>query len=140
MELNQVTTLHLIEAVEAVRVFEGAKNRIPDDLKNTHPYSAFASWTYYMRTHHEPEGDSCAYCQMFDGQTFTGDQLRSVFPDHQWDGVDIYPNVHKTLWGIDSTCSCLLIRDPEDFELPYHDRWTRLGVDWTKGPEPEVEP
>ncbi len=118
------------EAVQIVLAVTEARNRIPDDLKDTHPYSAFASWTYYLRAHHEPEGESCAYCKMFDGQTFTGSQLRSVFPDHQWVGTDIYPNVHKTLWGIDSTCSCLLIRDPDDFELPYHNRWSQIGIDW----------
>jgi hypothetical protein len=92
-----------------------------------------------MRTHHEPEGESCAYCSMFDGQTFNGTQLRSVFPDHEWVGVDIYPNVHKTLWGVDGTCACLLIREPEDFELPNYSMWSQIGTDWTEKPKKEED-
>ncbi len=128
----------MISAVEAVLVVQEARKRIPDDLKDTHPYSALALWTYYLRTHHEPKGDSCIYCQMFDGQTFTGAQLRSVFPDHEWVGDDIYPNVHKTLWDVEGTCSCLLIREPKE-ELPYYDMWSQIGTDWKQGPKQEEE-
>ena len=123
----------------AVAVHE-ARNRIPDDLKNTAPYSVNALWTYYNRTYSDPVGDSCNYCKMFDGQTFTGDQLRSVFPDHYWVGLDIYPNVHKTLWDRDSQCSCLLIREDEKWGPASNlSLWSQIGVDWTKGPEKEVE-
>ena len=116
---------------------EKARKRVPDDLRNTHPYSVTALWTYYNRTDHDPEGDTCIYCKMFDGQTFTGDQLRSVFPDHEWKGNDIYPNVHKTLWGKDSTCACLLIREPEDVDEVNLNMWSQLGVDWTEKPNKE---
>src|SRR3990172_9698218 len=108
-----------LEMVQIVELVEKARNRIPDSLKETHPYSSLALWLYVLRGHHEPEGESCVYCKMFDGESFTGSQLRSVFPDHEWAGPDIYPNVHKTLWGIESTCSCLLIRQPDDKPLPY---------------------
>jgi len=76
---------------------------------------------------------------MFDGQTFTGSQLRSVFPHHYWVGDDIYPNVHKTLWDVDSTCSCLLIREPEDASALNLDLWSQLGTDWTEMPKGEEE-
>ena len=128
-----------MEAVQIVSAVMEARKRVPDYMQGTHPYSALTRWTYYLRGHHEPEGASCIYCQMFDGQTFTGSQLRSVFPDHRWAGDDIYPNVHKTLWGIDSTCSCLLIREPEDKELPYYDLWSHIGTDWKESPKEEEE-
>jgi len=127
------------EAVCIVLAVQEARKRIPDYMQGTRPYSALTLWTYYLRAHHEPKGDSCIYCQMFDGQTFTGSQLRSVFPDHYWDGDDIYPNVHKTLWGIDSTCSCLLIREPEDQEFPQYGMWSQIGTDWKELPKEEKE-
>jgi hypothetical protein len=116
---------------------EKAKSRIPEDLRNTHPYSAQALWTFYARTHHDPEGETCNYCSMFDGQTFTGDMLRSTFPDHYWEGSDIYPDVHKTLWGKEGTCACLLIREPGDVDELNLSLWTQLGVDWTETPKIE---
>ena len=114
-----------------------ARQRIPDYLKKTHPYSAKALWTYYLRTEHEPEGASCPYCKMFDGQTFTGDMLRSVFPDHKWVGDDIYANVHMTLWGKDGTCGCLLIREKDPDEQPNLGIWGQIGTDWTEKPKSE---
>ena len=132
MSGNQLTQFELINIVEAVRQFE-AKKRVPDHLKHTNPYSANALWTFYLDTHHDPIGDSCVYCQMFDGQTFTGSQLRSVFPDHEWDGDDIYANVHKTLWGKEGTCACLLIREDEKWGAePNLSLWSQLGTDWTQ--------
>ena len=86
---------------------------IPDHLKDTHPFSATTLWTYYARTYRDPEGETCPYCNQFDGQTFPGTYLRSIFPDYFWVGDDIYPNVHKTLWNKD-TCACLLIREPDE--------------------------
>ena len=117
-------------------VYWEATKRIPDDLKHTHPYSATALWTYYNRTEREPEGETCNYCKLFDGHTFTGSQLRSVFPDHLWMGADIYPNVHKTLWGIDHTCACLLIREENPEVQPNLNLWSQIGVDW-KDKEPK---
>jgi hypothetical protein len=121
--------MEALEIVQAVEATEKARNRIPDDLKQTHPYSSTALWTYYARTYREPEGETCPYCLFFDGQTFTGSQLRSVFPDHKWVGVDIYPNVHKTLWGKDEICSCLLIREPETPSLNLS-MYPGVGGDW----------
>lgn len=110
-----------------------ASKRIPDHLKNTHPYSSLALWTFYMRTFREPEGESCLYCKMFDGQTFTGSQLRSVFPDHRFVGDDIYPDVHKTLWGKEGTCACLFIREPDKPALNLS-MWSGIGGDWRDRP------
>jgi hypothetical protein len=77
---------------------------------------------------------------MFDGQTFTGSQLRSVFPDHKWVGDDIYANVHMTLWGKDGTCGCLLIREDEKWtQQPNLELWSQLGTDWTQGPKTEKD-
>ena len=127
--------MQALEAVFAVEAVTKARKRIPEYMEATHPYSVNAIWTYYLRAHHEPEGESCIYCKMFDGQSFTGDQLRTVFPDHYWVGDDIYPNVHKTLWNVDSTCSCLLIRHPEDAKELNLDMWSQVGTDWTKDPD-----
>jgi hypothetical protein len=115
-----------------------ARKRIPDYMRNTNPYSANALWTFYLDTEHQPEGPSCPYCKMFDGQTFTGDQLRSVFPDHRWEGDDIYANVHKTLWGDKSegTCGCLLIREPKE-NTDVFDMWSQVGTDWKEQPKKE---
>lgn len=117
-----------------------AKQRIPEHMRDTAPYSVNALWTYYNRTYKDPEGESCPYCLMFDGQTFTGDQLRTVFPDHVWVGDDIYPNVHKTLWNKESTCSCLLIREDEKWGTRTNlELWSSIGTDWAKGPVQEEE-
>lgn len=122
----------LVSLVNMVQL--AAKQRIPEHMRGTNPYSVNALWTFYLDTHHQPEGESCVYCKMFDGQTFTGDQLRTVFPDHIWEGDDIYPNVHMTLWGKD-TCACLLVREDERWgAVPNLELWGTLGVDWTKGP------
>jgi hypothetical protein len=77
---------------------------------------------------------------MFDGSTFTGSQLRTVFPDHEWVGDDIYANVHKTLWGKEGTCGCLLIREDEKWGPESNlDLWSNIGTDWTKGPTTKEE-
>lgn len=115
-----------------------AKQRIPEHLRDTSPYSANALWTYYNRTYKDAEGESCNYCLMFDGETFTGDQLRTVFPDHYFVGDDIYPNVHKTLWNRESQCTCLLIREDEKWGAePNLSLWGQIGTDWTEQPKEE---
>jgi hypothetical protein len=123
-----------VEIVQIVEAVEKARSRIPEDLRDTHPYSVNALWTYYSRTDHDAPGDSCPYCKMFDGQTFTGDMLRATFPDHYWKGNDIYANVHKTLWGKEGTCTCLLIREPDREKLGLLEMWGSLGTDWTEKP------
>ena len=130
-----VNLTQLIQAIQQV----AAKKRIPEHMRGTAPYSVNALWTFYLDTYRTPKGESCPYCKMFDGQTFTGDQLRSVFPDHKWVGDDIHANVHMTLWGKD-TCCCLLIREDEKWSKPMDlSFWTDIGVDWTKGPfEPKL--
>jgi hypothetical protein len=75
---------------------------------------------------------------MFDGTTFSGSQLRTVFPDHKWEGEDIYPDVHKTLWGIPDTCACLLIREPEAPKLNLN-MWSGIGSGWTQEPIKDLE-
>ncbi len=121
--------MQALEAVLATEAVEKALKRVPESLKRTHPYSSQALWTYYLRTLREPEGESCPYCILFDGQTFLGSQLRTVFPDHKWEGDDIHPNVHMTLWGKE-TCACLLIREPEDAKPLNLQVWSQMGVDW----------
>jgi hypothetical protein len=118
-----------MQAVKIVSLVKATK-RIPDYLANTYPYSSLALWTYYNRAHHDPEGESCPVCMFFDGQTFTGSQLRTVFPDHYFVGDDIYPNVHKTLWGKDDTCSCLLIREPDVSASLNLSMYSGVGGDW----------
>jgi hypothetical protein len=123
----------LVSLINIVKLTqEAARKRVPEHLKFSHPYSSNALWTFYARTHHDPEGETCNYCSMFDGQTFTGDQLRTVFPDHRWEGDDIYPDVHKTLWGREGTCACLLIREKDDANEINLSLWSQLGTDWTK--------
>ena len=127
--------MQALEVIEQVLSFEEAQKRIPTDIKATHPYSVNALWTFYLDTEHQPEGESCPYCLMFDGQTFTGSQLRNVFPDHEWMGADIYPNVHKTLWGAKRShqCGCLLIREDEKWGPTANlDLWSQLRTDWTE--------
>jgi len=133
--------LSAVEAVQAVLSFEEARERVPDHLKKSHPYSALALWTFYLDTHHQPEGESCMYCLMFDGQSFTGSQLRTVFPDHEWEGDDIYANVHRTLWGekANHTCGCLLVREADPEAQTNLSIWTGLGVDWKEQPKTEKE-
>ena len=126
--------LEVVEVVMQVLSLEEATKRVPDDLRPTHPYSANALWTFYLDTEHQPEGPSCLYCKMFDGKTFTGSQLRSVFPHHEWKGSDIYANVHATLWGEKRSgdCGCLLIREDEKWGAePNLNLWSQIGVDWT---------
>ena len=130
--------LQAVQAVLEVQEYEKAIKRIPEHLKYTAPYSVNTLWTYYNRTYQDPVGESCNYCKMFDGQTFTGDQLRTVFPDHKWVGDDIYPNVHMTLWGKESTCSCLLIREDEKWGPDTNlNLWSQVGTDWTEQPKDE---
>ena len=125
-----------MQALEVIDAVKKARQRIPEYMRGTSPYSVNALWTFYLEAHHDAEGENCLYCKMFDGQTFTGDQLRTVFPDHRWEGDDIYANVHMTLWGKDGTCTCLLIREDEKW-LPATnlDLWSGIGVDWTEEPE-----
>lgn len=94
-----------LEAVSIVLAVE-ARQRIPDYLKDTHPFSHYAIWDYMNLG--DPESE-CEHCLRYDGKQFTGDMLRTLFPDLEFDGDDILPRVHMTLWGKD-TCKCRLIR------------------------------
>ena len=132
---DELDVVDVVKAVKEARI-EEARQRIPDEFKKTHPYSALALWTYYARTDHDPPGETCPYCSMFDGSTFTGDTLRITFPDHYWKGSDIYPDVHKTLWGKEGTCACLLIREPDEVD-PNLDIWSSIGTDWSELPKEE---
>ena len=124
--------LEAIQAIDAVEVFK-ARQRIPKDLRGTSPYSSMTLWAFIVHADHDTAGKTCAYCEMFDGQTFRGDQLRTTFPDHYWKGIDIYPNVHMTLWGRESECGCLLIREPGGNELNL-ETWSSLDNDWMDNP------
>jgi hypothetical protein len=119
--MNMLTLLRLHREVDARRL-------IPEHLKQSHPFSASALWTYYLRTKHEPEGKSCPYCEMFDGRTFIGSEIRMLFPDYSWLGDDIYVNIHKTLWGKEGTCACLLIREPMDEDEQNLQMWSETGA------------
>jgi hypothetical protein len=111
--------LKAIEAVQAVLTLEEARRLIPDHLKDTHPFSATAIYDYLALGDYDTE---CEWCKKYAGQQFAGNQIRAMFPDYSWDGDDIRPNVHMTLWGKD-TCKCLLVRvdqatlHPEDVVL-----------------------
>ena len=62
----------------------------------------------------DPDSE-CEYCEWFDGKTFTGAQLRFLFPDLKIiDRDEIHPRVHMTLWGKD-TCKCRLYRRSKDY-------------------------
>jgi hypothetical protein len=131
--MRHILSQKLVSLVNLTQL--AAKQRIPEHLRDTSPYSVNALWTFYLDTHHQPEGESCIYCKMFDGQTFTGSQLRTTFPDHVWEGDDIYANVHMTLWGKEGTCGCLLIREDEKWGPEINlELWNNIGTDWTKGP------
>jgi hypothetical protein len=137
--MQALEAIQAVEAVESFKALNKARLRIPAHLKNTHPYSIFASWTYYERTHHDPTGETCLYCEMFDGQTFLGSDLRTLFPDHYFDGDDIYPDVHKTLWGKEGTCACLLIREPDTIGENFLMWDGSINTDWTQQPNETEE-
>lgn len=137
--MSQIEVVQAAEAVEThLQGYVKARSRIPEHMRKTGPYSMNALWTFYLDTEHQPAGPSCNYCEMFDAQTFTGDVLRTTFPDHRWVGDDIYANVHMTLWGKDGTCGCLLIREDEKWGPEANlDLWSSIGTDWTETPKEE---
>jgi hypothetical protein len=133
---DELDCIDVLKVVNECLMLEEASKHIPDHLKDTHPFSSNALWTFYLDTEHQPEGPSCIYCKMFDGQTFTGDMIRTTFPDYKWAGDDIYANVHMTLWGKDDTCGCLLVREDEKWGAePNLELWTSIGTDWTEEPK-----
>jgi hypothetical protein len=107
--------LSVVEALQAVEAFELEERRIiPDHLKDTHPFSSNTIWDYMALGDLK---DECEWCKQYAGQSFAGSQIRQMFPDYEWEGDDIRPNVHKTLWGTD-TCKCLLVRVNLDVAHP----------------------
>lgn len=103
-----------VEVVGIVLAVQEARKRIPDNLKHTHPFSHYAVWDYMNLG--DPQSE-CEHCLRYDGKQFTGDMLRTYFPDLMFDGEDILPRVHVTLWGKD-TCKCRLIRVNLDVASP----------------------
>lgn len=83
------------------------KSWIPEQYRGISYFSNYDLWEYFELGASTGE---CEFCKKYSGQTFTGAQLRQVFPDLVIQGEDdIYPNVHMTLWGKE-TCKCTLIR------------------------------
>lgn len=96
-------------------VYWEARKRIPDELNGKHFFGAYDIW-HYIDT--QLQDNECETCKRFHSFDFTGNMLRSYFPDLTVESENIiYPNVHRTLWGTD-TCKCLLIRvtNNPDFE------------------------
>ena len=93
-------------AVQAVKAVID-KSWIPEEYRGTSYFGNYDLWEYFELGASTSE---CEFCKQYSGKTFTGAQLRQVFPDLEIIGEDdIYPNVHMTLWGKD-TCKCQLIR------------------------------
>jgi hypothetical protein len=87
-----------------------ARKRIPDEFKGLSYFGAYDIWHYIDTTSKDPVHGECETCHRFHAYTFTGNTLRSYFPDLTVEAENlINPNVHKTLWGTD-TCKCYLIR------------------------------
>ena len=102
-------TTTLIQAVRQIQ--NGDKRWIPEDLRGNSFFGNTDLWTYYALG---PTTTECTFCTGYNQQSFTGAQLRQVFPDLEIEDEDtIYPNVHMTLWGTE-TCKCLLMREIED--------------------------
>ncbi len=93
-------TISIVEAVEAIELYEALK-RIPDGLKGRTFFSAEDVWLY----HTEDDARVCGNCQMFDGATFTGEDLRRILPDLTIVSEDmIMVNIHPN-------CRCYLSRE-----------------------------
>lgn len=93
----------LTQAVQAII----DKSWIPEELQGNSFFGNYDLWEYFALGDLDNE---CEWCRRYATQTFTGTQLRQVFPDLEIQDEDnIYPNVHMTLWGKE-TCKCLLIR------------------------------
>lgn len=99
--------LEAYEAVSAVEAVYKAKQRVPEELYGFSFFGAYDIWEYYELG--DPDSE-CVYCKEYGAKVFSGNQLRSIFPDLIIEDEDtIFPNVHKSLWGAD-TCKCKLIR------------------------------
>lgn len=100
----------LIDVVQAVNAARqaAAYSRIPKNLRGSSFFSEYDLWDYQELG--DPE-DECEYCKEHGDHTYSGSELRSLFPDLIVVTEDaIYPNVHMTLWG-KQTCKCLLTRN-----------------------------
>jgi hypothetical protein len=105
----------IIGAIQAVQAIQTAKQRIPKKYKHLTYFSDLDQWRYFSIG----DGKRCKYCDQHEGITFSGSEIRGIFPD--LDIVSptmIYPRVHMTLykqgkfgaWSKDS-CRCVLIRE-----------------------------
>ena len=100
----------MVQAVNAVQQ-TAALSRIPETLKAFSFFGNYDLWEYYELG--DPDSE-CEHCKQYSSKTFVGSELRAEFPDLIIEDQDtIYPNVHMTLWGVD-TCKCLLIRVNKD--------------------------
>ncbi len=98
--------VNLIKTVEVADYAE-ALSRIPQQLKDTSFFGHYDAWMFIAEG---PWETNCPTCKDLAGQDFLGAYLRSMFPHLIiLDEDTIYPNVHMTLWGVD-TCKCVLRR------------------------------
>lgn len=98
--------MQALEAVQIVETVLKATKRIPESMKGTPFYGALVFWDYVG----EDSPNQCDNCKDKNGLSFSGSQLRTLFPDHIIESEDrIWVNYHMTLWGVD-TCKCYLER------------------------------
>jgi hypothetical protein len=97
--------MNILQAIEAVRVMQD-KRWIPEELHDRTFFSYQDVWHYISIS----DDRRCKYCEMYDGEDYFGDQIRTFFPDLEIRSPNIIDvNVHLTLWNKD-TCRCKLVR------------------------------
>lgn len=95
-----MSLIGIVGAVAAVQMVDEARSRIPDGLRGLTFYSADDEWLFLGSGHPHMCGD----CASYDGDIYSGDELRSAFPYHTiLDENTIAASVHPN-------CSCLLTR------------------------------
>jgi hypothetical protein len=95
-----LSLLGIVEAVAAVQVVGEAKSRIPVGLRGLTFYGEDDEWLFLQSGH----PNMCNDCASYDGDVYSGSELRSAFPYHTiLDENTIAASVHPN-------CSCLLMR------------------------------
>jgi hypothetical protein len=95
-----LSILAIVGAVEAAKVVDEAKRRIPDELRGLTFYGEYDEWMFLSSGHPH----MCADCASYEGDIYWGTELRSTFPYHTiLDANTIAASVHPN-------CSCLLLR------------------------------
>jgi hypothetical protein len=92
--------MSILEAVQAVKAVEKAKQRIPKEIRGVTFYSTNDNWQYY-----ESESQNmCSDCHSYNLDVYSGDELRSSFPYHEVVNESfIYAHVHPH-------CVCFMVR------------------------------